>query len=117
VDAFSCLKYYNGKVLGICAGMQLLGLIYSGELLDKLEIGFSFEQFTEDFLGVSGEIEVYHLHQHYVDFFDIDEFRVVCESTHGVAQAVVHTQLPWYGVLFHPEVRQRDMVLYFLQKG
>ncbi|MGK0232716.1 MAG: GMP synthase-like glutamine amidotransferase [Patescibacteria group bacterium] len=114
VDVFESLFGYSGKVLGICAGMQILGLLHKGILSEKIEIGYSFEEFSEEFLGVNGRQEVYHLHQNYIDFSSLDEFRVVAKSDNGVDQAVVHSDKDWFGVLFHPEVRQSGIIETFV---
>ena len=42
--------------------MQLLGLIYGGELKEKLEIGFFFENFEKEFLGLMGNEEVHEVY-------------------------------------------------------
>jgi len=106
------LKKTAVPVLGICAGMQLLGLVYGGKLKKELEIGNYNEEF-EQFLGLDGIVSVYHLHQHYVDFAKLDVFKVFSKGT--VPQAVKHKKLPLYGVLFHPEVRQEVLVENFLK--
>ena len=62
IDYFSWLKSYNGKVLGICAGMQVLGLMFGGIINEGEEIGYYFEEFNLDFFGLNGKQEVYHLH-------------------------------------------------------
>jgi anthranilate/para-aminobenzoate synthase component II len=119
----------NKPVLGICGGMQLIGMNYDlKSQVDKLdiknnfnhilkkkkEIGFYREKFDGDFLNVGNgkEIEVYHLHNNWVDFSNLNMFEVVC-SGNEVVQAVRHKDKEIYGVLFHPEVRQKEMILEF----
>src|SRR3989344_5724981 len=39
INKFSWLKEFNKPLLGICAGMQVLGKVFGNELVDKEEIG------------------------------------------------------------------------------
>jgi len=110
---FSWLRNFEKPVLGICAGMQIIGMVFGGELKKKTEVGFYFENVDKDFLGLSGEVEVYHLHNSYVEFSeDFDIF-----AGEDVSQAVRHKVKSVYGVLFHPEVRQKEMILEFVKNG
>lgn len=107
---------FNKPLLGICGGMQAIGRVFSrgrAALLKKPEIGFYPETFKENFLGLEGNLEVFHLHNNYVDFFKSKEFKVVCSSIDLVPQAVKHKRKEIYGVLFHPEVRQKEMITAF----
>jgi GMP synthase (glutamine-hydrolysing) len=87
--------------------MQIVGRVFDGKLKKKTEIGFYSEDFKKEFLGLKGKKEVYHLHNHHVSFSE--EFEVFCEGN-GVVQAVKHKEREIYGVLFHPEVRQKEMI-------
>jgi len=115
INKFSWLKDYKRPVLGICGGMQIIGLVYGGKMKKKTEIGFYFEEFKKDFFGMKGKSEVYHLHNNYVDFKGLKEFDIVCGK--GVSQAVKHKEKKLYGVLFHPEVRNKEMILEFAKNG
>lgn len=112
LEMFNWLKEYSGKVLGICAGFQIIGLTFGGELNKNKEIGYYFEKFEKDFLGLNGKQEVYHLHNNSVSFGSC--FEVYSRSSEGVVQAVKHKEGEIYGVLFHPEVRNKDMIRRFL---
>lgn len=115
VERFEWLKDFNKPVFGICAGMQIIGLIYNGKLNKKTEIGYFKEMFNKEFLGISKgkEIEVWHLHNNYCDFSLLDDFEVYCISG-DISQAVKHKNKEIYGVLFHPEVRNKEMILRFV---
>jgi GMP synthase (glutamine-hydrolysing) len=43
-------------------------------------------------------------------------FDIFCEGN-GVVQAVKHKERPIYGVLFHPEVRNKNLILEFLKSA
>lgn len=113
------------KLLGICAGMQVLGMVqdlnnqvkdldvksnFNHILKNKTEIGFFKEKFKKEFLGLKGEQEVYHLHNNYISKWK--EFDVYCEGS-GIPQAVRHKDREIYGCLFHPEVRQKELIVNF----
>jgi GMP synthase (glutamine-hydrolysing) len=108
---FEWVKNFDKPLLGICAGFQILGALYGGKVKNHLEIGFFHEGFDKPFLGFSDEVEVYHLHQNYIDFSKLSEFEVYSASK--ISQAVKHKSKPYFGVLFHPEVRQKEMILNF----
>lgn len=113
-DKFSWIEEIEKPILGICGGMQMISLLYGGELEKETEIGFSKERFKKKFLGVEGEVEVYHLHNNSVDFFWGRHFDVF--SSGKIVQAIKHKEKEIYGVLFHPEVRNKEMILEFARK-
>ncbi len=117
INKFFWLRDFDKPVLGICAGMQILGLIFGGnkeEIKQKTEIGFYFENFSKGFLGLKGKKEVYHLHRNYVVF---EEGWEIFSEGDGVQQAVKMKDKQIYGVLFHPEVRNKELVEEFVKNG
>lgn len=113
LDKFSWLKDFKKPVLGICAGFQIIGMIFGGKIFKKLEIGYFYENFDKEFLGFKGRFQVYHLHNNYLKFSD--DFEVY--SFGEIAQAVKYKGKEIYGTLFHPEVRNKDLIRnYFLLK-
>lgn len=109
LEKFSWIKNFDKPLLGICGGFQILGLVYGGALENETEIGFFKENFLKNFLGLNGEIEVYHLHNNSVKFSkDFESF-----TDSKIYQAVKHKTNPFYGVLFHPEVRQKNLISEF----
>lgn len=114
IKVFDWIKTFEKPILGICAGMQIMGLVFDGKVKNKTEIGFFKEDFTREFLGLFGEQEVYHLHNNFVNFKKLKEFEIICENK-NVIQAVKHKTKEIYGVLFHPEVRQKDLIKNFIK--
>lgn len=114
IGKFEWIKEFDKPVLGICAGMQIIGLVFGGKEKTKTEIGFYFENFKKNFLGLIGKQEVYHLHNSSVNFKKLKNFEIFSENS-GIIQAVEHKEKEIYGVLFHPEVRQRELILSFVK--
>jgi len=110
IENFKWLRDFDKPVLGICGGMQIIGMVFWEKLNKKTEIGFYIERFTNNFLGLDGEHEVYHLHNNYILFGS--DFEIYSKSNR-VIQAVKHKKKEIYGVLFHPEVREKDLIVKF----
>lgn len=113
INYFLWIKEFNKPILGICGGMQIIGLVFGGKLKKKTEIGFFKENFSKDFLGFFGEKEVYHLHNYYIDFSNLKDFEVFAGNK--ISQAVKHKEKNIYGVLFHPEVRNKEWIVNFVE--
>jgi len=111
IKKFKWIRNLDKPILGICGGMQIIGLLFRGSILKETEIGFYKETFGKEFLGLVGEVEVYHLHNNYIDFLKLKEFEIFCGD--AIIQAVKHREKNIYGVLFHPEVRNKDLIIEF----
>jgi len=111
VNYFRFIINLNKPILGICAGMQIIALTFSGRIKKKQEIGFYKENFTKEFLGLKGEQEVYHLHNNYVSLP-----REFLSFTLGkIPQSIKHKEKDIYGVLFHPEVKNKKLIENFIK--
>lgn len=107
---FKWIKNFENPVLGICGGMQIIQLVFGGKFGKEKEIGFYKEKFKKEFLGLKGEIEVYHLHNNYASLpKDFEEF-----TSSKIPQAIKQKSRMVYGVLFHPEVRNKEVVERFV---
>ncbi|MAF51211.1 MAG: hypothetical protein CMH64_03915 [Nanoarchaeota archaeon] len=83
LDKFSWLKNFKGKVLGICAGMQIIGKVLGKELEEDKKIGFIDNK--------------YYLHS-----FKVKGFGDILEKNN------------FKGVLFHPEIRNKEIIKEFV---
>ena len=106
---FHWIKKFKKPILGICGGFQILGLIYNGNRIKSKKIGLSKIKFYKEFLGLEGEIEVYELHNYSIHSNDYEIYAI----SDKCPEAIKHKNLPFYGVLFHPEVRNKDMIINF----
>ena len=107
VEKFFWLKNFKKPVLGICAGFQIIGLVFGARMERKREIGYFKENFKKEFFGCVGEVEVYHLHNNCISDFG-DGWEIFSEGE--IVQAARVKGRKIYGVLFHPEVRNREMI-------
>jgi GMP synthase (glutamine-hydrolysing) len=106
INHFKWIHSFDKPILGICAGMHILGLQYGGLLKKYREIGLKKIMFKKEFLSIKNNLEVYELHNFYVKSKD---FKVYAFSEDCI-QAIKHREKPFYGVLFHPEVRNKKMI-------
>jgi GMP synthase-like glutamine amidotransferase len=108
---FSWLKNFDKPILGICAGMQTIGLVYGGHLKRCSEIGMTEISTSEDNILFTSTFKVYALHNY--SLVPPTEFKVLAESSSCV-HAIKHRHKDIYGVLFHPEVRNKEIVERFI---
>ncbi len=111
LEKFEWIKTCNKQLLGICAGMQTIGLVYGLRLKPCLGIGMTQITNVKANQLFSSEFQAYTLHNFSVE--PSSEFDVLAESTQCV-QAIKHKQRDIYGVLFHPEVRNKEILQRFL---
>ena len=93
-------KEYQLPVLGICRGMQMVGVWSGGALKPVLGHGCTRHVLQGDLLG---EVNSFH------GFALADcplEFEVLARAADGEIEAIHHTSLPWEGWMWHPEREQ-----------
>lgn len=91
-------------VLGICRGMQMMG-VFAGEKLKTLD---GHVRTTHN---LSGEIEGTANSFHYQALMGCPAgYEVLAVSEDGAIEAIRHTDLPWEGWMWHPE-REQDFPL------
>jgi GMP synthase (glutamine-hydrolysing) len=108
---FDWIKEFDGSLLGICAGMQIVGGVFGCKIKKGGEIGYFHERFEKDFLGLNEEVQVYHLHNNYIDVNK--DFEVFSSSK--FIQAVKLEKKEIYLTLFHPEVRNKELIKNFIE--
>ncbi len=114
LSKFDFLKSYTKPVLAICGGMQLLCMIYKCKLIKGREIGLNAVNFESDYLGVNGSREAYTLHNMAIRENTALKKSFNIFSRTKYVQSIKHKVLPHYGLLFHPEVRNKDLIVNFL---
>jgi GMP synthase-like glutamine amidotransferase len=111
IEKFLWLTTTTKPVLGICAGMQVMALTFGGVLLDSFEVGMiEIETLKENDL-FRGTFSVYSLHSSGVNVSN--DFDVIAKSA-TTAHGIKHKEKPLYGLLFHPEVRNHEIIQNFI---
>lgn len=111
-EKFSWITTTNKPVFGICAGMQIIAVVFSSQLTRCLEIGMTPITTQKETPLFSDSFRAYSLHNYSVE--PNSEFEILAESAQCV-QAIKHKKKPLYGVLFHPEVRNTEILKRFIQ--
>ena len=109
---FNWVKDCDRPVLGICAGMQTIGLVFGGYLEQCQEIGMTEIVTLKTNVLLSSTFKAYALHNYAL--VPSADFEVLAESEKCV-QAIKHKHKEIYGVLFHPEVRNKEVLQRFVR--
>jgi len=110
-EKFKWMKECDKPILGICAGMQTTGLVFGARLEKCLEIGMTTITTLAANHLFSSSFKAYELHNYSIQL--TEEFDVLANSAKCV-QAIKHKQKDIYGVLFHPEVRNKEIIHNFI---
>jgi GMP synthase-like glutamine amidotransferase len=112
LEKFEWIKSFQNPILGICAGMQTIALVFGGGLTKCLGVGMTEITTLKENALFSSTFKAYGLHN-----FSVAaslEFDVLAESAQCI-QAVKHKHRNVYGVLFHPEVRNQEILHRFVR--
>jgi GMP synthase (glutamine-hydrolysing) len=112
VDTFNWIKTCGKPILGICAGMQTISLLFNEPLVKCLQIGMVEISTLKENPLFQSNFKAYVLHNYSVK--QSQTFEALAESTKCI-QAIKHKQKNIYGVLFHPEVRNQEILKNFIQ--
>ena len=111
LEKFMWLKETEKPVLGICAGMETIGAAFGMNLIRCLEIGMTQIKMIKENPLFSEDFKAYSLHSYCVE--PSGDFYVWAKSTKCV-QIIKHKTKPIYGALFHPEVRNPELIKRFI---
>lgn len=112
LSRFFWLKKTKTPLLGICLGMQILGLVWGARLIPQKEIGLVKIKTLKKNPLFSGELRVYALHSCSLE--NLKEFDLLAKSDQSV-HAIKKKKKPFYGLLFHPEVKNKEIIERFLE--
>jgi GMP synthase-like glutamine amidotransferase len=110
-DKFQWIKDCGKPLLGICAGMQTICAVFGAQLEKCLEIGMVQVTTLKINPLFSLSFKAYELHNYSLQ--PSSEFDALANSA-ACMQAIKHRQKPIYGVLFHPEVRNKEIIQRFI---
>jgi GMP synthase (glutamine-hydrolysing) len=111
-EKFMWLKETEKPVLGICAGMETIGVVFGIQLIQCLEIGMTAINVIKENPFYREDFKAYALHSYCIE--SSGDFEVWAKSEKCV-QIIKHKIKPIYGVLFHPEVRNAELIKLFIQ--
>jgi len=109
---FQWIRTFDKPLLGICAGMQTIGLVFGESLKRCLQVGMAEVKTLKENPLFQGKFNAYGLHNYSVA--SSKAFEILAESTKCI-QAIKHKQRSIYGVLFHPEVRNPEILKQFIR--
>jgi len=113
LNQFSWITERDIPVLGICAGMQVIALLFGGTLGEDREIGMTGIQIVGDDPLFEGQQEFEAFELHILSIVPPPHFHVLAVSSR-CSQVIRHPDRCIYGVMFHPEVRHDWVVERFL---
>ena len=114
INNFKGLITYNGCVLGICAGYQILALLFSNELERIRRIGvYEVKIVKSNPLTRKRAFNSYFLHTYALTRVnDKLEVLALCGDEVAIFKVKNHN---FYGVSFHPEVLNTEIIINFLK--
>jgi GMP synthase-like glutamine amidotransferase len=110
-EKFQWLTETEKPILGICAGMEIIGIFFGGVVNESLEVGMTQIKTVAANPLFFGDFKAYSLHS-----FGIKPpavFEILARSAKCV-QAIKHENKAIFGVLFHPEVRNPLIIKNFI---
>ena len=112
-ERFRWLEEADKPVLGICAGMEILGLVYGARLVNCVEIGMTDITTVKANPLFHDAFRAYSLHSNCIE--PNGQFEVWANSARCI-QAIKHQTKPIVGVLFHPEVRNQEIIKKYIEE-
>lgn len=107
IEEFEWIRQCDKPIFGICAGMQAMGLVFGSSLEKCLEIGMKSIRTVKKNRLIPSTFKAYELHNYSV--LPSSAFDVLAQSDKCV-QTIKHKKKEVYGVLFHPEVRNKEII-------
>lgn len=111
IDTFFWIRECDTPILGICAGMQVIGLIFGSDMIPCKEIGMTEIVTVGENPLFSSSFAAYALHNYGI--LPGKDFEILAKSDKCV-QGIKHKEKEIYGVSFHPEVRNKDIIKKFI---
>tara|TARA_B100001109_G_C18616787_1_gene359537 strand:- start:92 stop:628 length:537 start_codon:yes stop_codon:yes gene_type:complete len=111
LDDFKKLKNHGIDILGICSGFQIVCNMFGEEIIAQQEIGMVSVEIQAQNPLVSGDFQAYNMHNYSVD--KVTSFDVLAKSEKTI-QMIRHKTMNVFGVSFHPEVRNEQIITNFL---
>lgn len=115
IEKFAWIREVDKPILGICAGMQILGELFDCNLVERTKIGrYKVKIIGKSIITSEDEFYSYFLNSKAPE--PNEDFEILGES--GDLNCIVkHKRRPFYGCLFHPEVLNPEIITSFLRES
>ena len=114
MEKFRWITEIDKRVLGLCAGMQILGKLYDCRLLEKTKIGkYRVKIVRKNSLTSKNEFYSYFLNSKAVE--PNENFEALGHSG-NLTCMFEHKNKRFYGCLFHPEVLNPEIITNFISQ-
>jgi len=92
---------YKIPLLGVCRGMQMIQIFFN-----KTLIPIANHVNTTHLIYFAHSVRFTNSFHHFAIRQVPDQFLVLAESSDGTIESMRHKDLPWYGIMWHPEREQ-----------
>jgi len=115
LEGFEALKDFCGKVLGICAGFNIIAKIFSNEIVENKKIGiYEFKVIEDNPLIKKGNWKAYFLQK--FSLKNIND-NLECLALHKDEVCMFKVKgRDFYCVSFYPEVLNGEIIVNFLRQ-
>jgi anthranilate synthase component 2 len=104
------VKFYDLKpILGVCLGMQALGLFFGGQLVNQKKVKhgkqewINIQQSSKLLNQIESPFQVGLYHSWELQLSENGRLKPIAFSENNVLMVIEHSDFPIYGVQFHPE--------------
>ena len=101
---------HNKPVLGICRGMQMMGLHVGGKLIKVSGHVNTRHKLQYDKFSAIKIVESVNSYHNYALEGCPDVFSILAKSDDGNIEAIRHRELPWEAWMWHPEREDRFLM-------
>lgn len=113
INKFRWIKDFERPILGICAGMEIIAKVFGAEITECTEIGPTKIKIVKQVpITDQADFLAYGLH-HLAP--SLPQYFVKVAKSSKCLQMFMHEDKPIYGILFHPETRNKGIISRFLQ--
>lgn len=110
LERFEWIKDFDKPLLGICMGMQLIGMINGSETYTCQEIGPTRIKVMKKTALTKEDFEAYELHDFAIKL--PEGFKEIAKSDKCL-QIMQNKEI--YGMMFHPEVMNKNIIADFIK--
>ena len=108
---FKKLRTNDNYILGICSGFQIICSMFDEKIIIQEEIGMINVRTKIPNSLINEDFQAYNMHNFSVG--ELNAFNILAKSDNTI-QMISHKKLNVFGVSFHPEVRNEQILTNFL---